>query len=115
MIKFWWQSGSQIWICIVTLVRNTLAEVCTVTVFLVNVVPSNQTTYARLQLNRWSQFAVGLSCYRIKWSQFATCCSQNCCIWAGGSRDREKWSDKSWKVKETVHVTALRRTPASSS
>jgi len=33
MIKFWWQSGSQIRIA--TLVRHALAEVCTVPVLLV--------------------------------------------------------------------------------
>jgi len=36
MIKFWWQSRSQIWIRIVTLVRRAFAEVCTVPVLLIN-------------------------------------------------------------------------------
>jgi len=35
MIKFWWRSKSRIWICIVTLVRCTLVEVCTVPLLLV--------------------------------------------------------------------------------
>ena len=35
MIKFWWQSGSQIRIRIATLVRHAFAEVCTVPVLLV--------------------------------------------------------------------------------
>jgi len=35
MIKFWWRSRSRIPICIVTLVRCTLAEVCTVPVLLI--------------------------------------------------------------------------------
>jgi len=47
--QFWWQSGSRIrihiriliwiriWICIATLVRHALAEVCTVPVLLVNI------------------------------------------------------------------------------
>jgi len=35
-IKFWWQSVSWIRICIVTLLRRALAEVCTVPVLLVN-------------------------------------------------------------------------------
>jgi len=35
MIKFWWRSGSQIRIRVVTLVRRALAEVCTVPVLLV--------------------------------------------------------------------------------
>ena len=36
-LKFWWRSGSQIWIRIhiATLVMRALAEVCTVPVFLV--------------------------------------------------------------------------------
>jgi len=37
MIKFWWWSGSGIWICIATLVRRPSAEVCTVAVFLVGI------------------------------------------------------------------------------
>ena len=35
MIKFWWRSGSRIWIRIATLVRRALAGVCTVPVLLV--------------------------------------------------------------------------------
>ena len=40
IINFWWQSKSQIriWICIVTLVRCALVEVCTVPVVLVIIV-----------------------------------------------------------------------------
>ena len=40
LIKFWWRSGSRIWIriCIATLVRRALAEVCTVPMLLVIVV-----------------------------------------------------------------------------
>jgi len=38
MIKFWWRSGSGIPICIATLVRRTLVEVCTVPVLLVVIV-----------------------------------------------------------------------------
>jgi len=34
-IKFWWRSGSRIQICIMTLVRHALAEVCTVPVLLI--------------------------------------------------------------------------------
>ena len=49
MVKFWWWSGSWIWILIVTLLRRTLAEVCIVAVLLVNI---------------WLQ--VGCSCTTIK-------------------------------------------------
>jgi len=38
MIKFWWQSESQVQIRILILVRRVLEEVCTVALLLVNIV-----------------------------------------------------------------------------
>jgi len=47
MIKFWWRSrsGIRIWICIATLVRRALAEVCTLPVLLIIIRPHRRSTY----------------------------------------------------------------------